>query len=171
MQQVIAVEVAGSGQRIDEGERRSRAVHHGDRRGAVEGDDGGRLKALQKSVEANDLGPVRILGLRRLTVQGGDRRLERERPGAAAQGLLDERQRLGDLVVIPAATVLRFENDEVAGLVEARVAPRVVQQHEGEEGPVASGGGGAISALTRRASRIASTQRSGLTSASPRVGR
>ena len=102
MQQVVAVEVAGSGQRIDEGERRSRAVHHGDRRGAVEGDDGGRLKALQKSVEANDLGPVRILGLRRLTVQGG---------------------------------------------------------------------GGAISALTRRASRIASTQRSGLTSASPRVGR
>src|SRR5207245_3720566 len=60
VQQVVAVEVAGSGQRLDEGERRARAVHHGDRRGAVEGDDGGRMKALQKSVEAKELGPDRI---------------------------------------------------------------------------------------------------------------
>src|SRR2546425_5791960 len=53
--------------------------------------------------------------------------------GAAAQGLVDERQRFGDLIVIPATTVLLLEQDEVAGLVEPRVPPRVVQEHRSEE--------------------------------------
>src|SRR5256886_11681192 len=59
-----------------------------------------------------------------LAVQGRDRRLQRVRARAAAQGFLDERQRLGDLWVIPAATVLFLEQDEVAGLVQTGVAPR-----------------------------------------------
>src|SRR5205809_2130205 len=59
MEQVIAVEVAGGGQRLDEGERRAGAVHHGDRRRAVQGDDGGGLQALEHIVQPDDLRPVR----------------------------------------------------------------------------------------------------------------
>src|SRR5262249_24238188 len=98
MQEMVAVEMPGRGERVDERERRSRAVDHGARRGAIQGDDGGRLNALQKLVETNDLRPVRVLGPRRLTVQGGDRRLERVGPGAAAQRLGHEWEGLGDLL-------------------------------------------------------------------------
>ena len=81
---MIAVEVAGGGERVDEAERRLGAVHHRDRRGAVQGDDGGGLQALENVVEADDLGPVRLVGPRRLAVQGRDRRLQRVRARAAA---------------------------------------------------------------------------------------
>src|SRR5437870_2921751 len=109
VQQVIAVEIASVGERADDRERCPRAVHHRDGRGSVQGDDGGGLHALQEIVEANDLGPVRVLGPRRLAVQGGDRRLQRVLTRAAAQGLLDERQRLVDLRVIPATAILLLE--------------------------------------------------------------
>src|SRR2546426_3363408 len=78
MEQVIAVEVAGGGQRLDEGERRLRADHHGDRRCAVQGDDGGGLQALEHIVEPDDLRPVRVFGPRRLTMERRDRRLRSE---------------------------------------------------------------------------------------------
>ena len=51
-------------------------------------------------------------------MQRRDRRLQRERTRPAAKRLLDQRQRLGDLLLIPAAAILLFENDEIAGLVE-----------------------------------------------------
>ena len=63
----------------------------------------------------------------------GDRRLQREGTGFAAHRLVDERQRLGDLRVVPAAAILLVEHDDVARLVEARLAARVVEQHEREE--------------------------------------
>ena len=66
-------------------------------------------------------------------MQRRDRRLQRERPRTATQGLLHERERLGDLRVIPAATILLFEQDEVAGRVAPRVAPRIVQEHQREK--------------------------------------
>jgi hypothetical protein len=59
--------------------------------------------------------------------------LDAERAGAGAQRLLHERQGLGDLRAVPAAAVLLLEHDEVAVLVEPRVAPRVVQEHQGEQ--------------------------------------
>ncbi len=111
----------------------ARAVHHRDRHRAVQRHDGRGLQALEKVVEADDLRPVRLLGARRLAMQGRDRRLQRERAGAAAKRLLDQRQRLGDLRVIPAAAILLLEHDEIAGRVETRLAPRIVQQHEREE--------------------------------------
>ena len=123
MQEMIAIEIARGGERVDEGERRPGAVHHRDGRGSVQGNDGGGLHALKHVVEANDLGPVRVLGPCRLAVQGRDRRLQRVRTRTAAQGLLDERQRLLDLRAIPAATVLLLEENEVAGQVQTGVAP------------------------------------------------
>src|SRR5256885_1235872 len=134
MQQVIPVEVAGGGELVDEREGRPRALHHGDRRRAIQGDDGRGLQALEHVVEPDDLGPVRVLGPRRLAVQGRDRRLQRERTGPAPKRLLDERQRFGDLLVIPAATILLVQKDEIADRVETRVAPCVVQQHDGRNG-------------------------------------
>ena len=80
-------------------------------------------EAFEKIVEPDDLRPVRIFGPRRLTMQGRDRRLQRERTGPAAKRLLDERQRLGDLLLVPAAAILLFEKDEIAGLIETGIAP------------------------------------------------
>ena len=84
---------------------------------------GDGCRRLQKIVEPYDLAPVRIFSPRRLTMQGSDRSLQSERTGAAAKRLLDQRQRLGDLLSIPAAAVLLFENDDIAGLIETGIAP------------------------------------------------
>src|SRR5437870_4876205 len=106
---LVAVEIAGRGERVDQDERRLRAVGHGHRRGAVQGDDGGGLQPLEEVVQPDDLRPVRVFRPRGLTVQRCDGRLEPEGTGAAAQGLVDERQRFRDLIVIPATTVLLLE--------------------------------------------------------------
>ena len=66
-------------------------------------------------------------------MQRRDRRLQRERAGPAAQRLLHQRQRLGDLPLVPAAAILLFENDDIAGVVEPRIAPRIVKQHQREQ--------------------------------------
>ena len=56
-------------------------------------------------------------------MQRGDRRLHRERTETAAKRFVDERQRFGDLPVVPATSILLFEQDEIAGPVETGVAP------------------------------------------------
>jgi hypothetical protein len=68
MQQVIAIESTGCGERVDEHERRPRAVHHGDRRGPVQGHDRGGVQALKQIVEVQDLRPIRIFSPHRLTM-------------------------------------------------------------------------------------------------------
>ena len=78
MQQVIAVEIAGCGKGINQRQRRLQAVHHGDGHRAVQRHDGRGLHALEKIVEPENLRPIRIFGPRRLTMQGGDRRLKSE---------------------------------------------------------------------------------------------
>src|SRR5262245_14406293 len=123
MEQVVTVDLAGGGQRIDERQRRPRTVHHGDRRRAVQGLDGRRLHAVEEVVEPDDLGPVGVFGSRGPTMNGGNRRLQRERTGTATQRLLDERQRLGDLLPIPEAAILILEEHEIARLVETGRAP------------------------------------------------
>src|SRR5207245_6387934 len=69
MQQMITVELAAGGERIDERERRPRAVRHRDRRRAVQGHDGGGLLALEELVEPDDLRPVRVFDASRLAMQ------------------------------------------------------------------------------------------------------
>ena len=78
---------------------------------------GDGCRRLQKIVEPYDLAPVRIFSPRRLTMQGSDRSLQNERTGAAAKRLLDQRQRLRDLLVIPAAAILLLKNDQIAGII------------------------------------------------------
>ena len=47
---------------------------------------------------------------------------------------VEERERLGDLVVVPPRAVLVGEQDEPAGRVDPGVATRVLEQQEREEG-------------------------------------
>ena len=50
-------------------------------------------------------------------MQRRDGRLQREWPGPAAQRLLDERQRFGNLLLIPPPPILLVEHDEITGVV------------------------------------------------------
>jgi hypothetical protein len=84
MKKMVAVQIAGLGQRVDERERGFRSVHHGDRHCAVQRHDGRGLHPLEHIVEPDDLRPVRLFGAGRLTMQRRDRRLQRERAGPAA---------------------------------------------------------------------------------------
>ena len=56
-------------------------------------------------------------------MQGRDGCLGRERPGFGAERFRDERQRFGDLRLIPQPAVLLFESDEIAGLIDTGSAP------------------------------------------------
>src|SRR5262245_30024740 len=101
MQQMIVVEIAGGGERIDQGEGGFRAFHHGNCHSPVERHDGRGLESFKKTVEADNLRPVRIFGTRCLAMYRRDRRLDSEGAGPAAERLLNQWQRLGDLSLIP----------------------------------------------------------------------
>ena len=85
MQKMIVVEIAGCGERLDERQRRPRAVDHRDRHCTVQRHDGRWLHAFERIVEPDDLWPVSIFSLCRLTMLGGYRRLQRKLAGLATQ--------------------------------------------------------------------------------------
>jgi len=66
---------------------------------------------FQEIVQLDDLRPVGVFGPRRLAMQGRDRRLRRERTRAGAKRLLHQRQRLGDLPLVPPPAILIIENN------------------------------------------------------------
>ena len=78
-------------------------------------------------------------------------------PGPATKRLFHQRQRLGNLVAIPAAAILLFENHDIACLIDTGIAPGVLQQHEREQG----------GSLCRR---LASSQRSDQAAQPNRLG-
>ena len=98
-------------------------------------------------------------------MQGGDRRLQREGPGPPRSASSTSGSAFGDLPLIPAAAVLLFQNNQIAGLIETGRAPRIVQQHEGQQAGRLGRRLRRISVLTRRPSRMASAHRSVRTSA------
>ena len=63
-------------------------------------------------------------------MHGGDRRLDRVRSGASLKRCFHQRQRFRDLRLIPQAAILLFEDDQIACLVETRIAPGVMKQHQ-----------------------------------------
>ena len=144
-------------------------MNHRDRHGAVQRHDGRRLEALQKIVKPEDLRPVRIFESRRLTMQRCDRSLHGEWAGPHPKRFLYQRQRFGDLPLVPTAAILLFEENKIAGLIETRIAPGIVKEHESEQDrslpPEACRRWTRhIRVLTRRPRRMASAQRSVLTS-------
>lgn len=86
-----------------------------------------------------------------------DRRLQGVGPDAAAgQGPLDQAEPLDDQSTIPQSAVLLVEPHQFAAGRDPRLAPRVVQQHQGEQAEGLSGS----SSTSRRPTRIASPLRS-----------
>jgi hypothetical protein len=68
---MIVVEIVRGGHAIHHRKPCTRAFHHRDCYGAVQGHNRGRLHALQSIVEPDDLGPVRVRGLRGFAMLGG----------------------------------------------------------------------------------------------------
>ena len=135
-EQVIAVELAALVELIHELETALERTRHRDRHRAVERDHRRGMHARQDPVERGDLNPVGVGGRARLGVHRRDRRLEHVRagrPAALAQGGLDQGRAFLDLRAVPARAVLLGEQHDVARSVQPGLAPRVVEQHEGEE--------------------------------------
>ena len=123
MQQVVPFEIAGRVQCIDQRKRLSRTVDHCDCYRTIQRHNGRGLDALEKIIQPKDLRPIRIFGTRRLTMQRRNRRLYGKRRQPSSERLLDQGLSFGDLPLIPAATILFFENDEVACFAQACIAP------------------------------------------------
>ena len=89
---------------------------------------------MELVVERDDLGPVGRRAGRGVGVDGGDGRLDLERPGlVAAQAGPDEVVALGDEAAIPARAVLVGEADHRPVGSGARGSPGLGEQHEREE--------------------------------------
>ena len=135
MEQVVAVERAVAGERVDQVQPLRRAVGHRDRDRLVQRHHRAGLDAAELRVEQRDLAPVGRAGPRRLRVDRGDRRLQRVRARRPPQRqrAVDERQRLADHRAVPALAVLLLEQHEVAVGADPRRAPRVVEEHQREQ--------------------------------------
>ncbi len=102
-----------------------------DRNRAIERDDGRRLQPLQRRVKLIDSGPVGLREPLRLIVQPSDGGLHliRARP-AMPHRLFEKRQALCNHGLVPEPSILIFKQYDRALVVETRICPRVLQQHE-----------------------------------------
>src|SRR5262245_45829272 len=66
-------------------------------------------------------------------MHGCDRCLDRESSRPALKCLSDEGKRFADLLLIPAGSILILEEDDVTGIIQASIAPRIVQQHQSHQ--------------------------------------
>ena len=92
-------------------------------------------RAQKLAVELCDLGPVRLLCAHRLGVDGGDRGLERVEAGAAAhEGRPSQRDAFPDRLAVPEAAILVLEQHDLPRVRKPRRPPRIVEEHQREEG-------------------------------------
>src|SRR5579871_1077999 len=130
MKQMKVLEVVVCYERLHHFERRRWTVNHCDCHTSIQGHDGTRLNNLKKVIEPENLMPIRVLGASRPAVHSHECCLERERSGSPLHGLLDKRQSLLDLDSVPETAMLRLQEDEVACRIAARIAARVVEEHQ-----------------------------------------
>ncbi len=64
---------------------------------------------------------------------GCNRCLKCKRSGFAIDSLCDQPQCFRDLILIPKTAILFFEYDQIACLIQARLSPRIVQEHQGNQ--------------------------------------
>ena len=133
MKDVVVLKFAVAGERIHDSQPRWRTLHHRHSHSSVERDDRRRLQSFQEVVKAHDLRPVGFLVPGGLAMQRGNRRLHCEWTWSAAQRLLHEWKRFGNLFPIPTGAILVLEKNEFTGFIQARIAARVVKQHQREE--------------------------------------
>jgi len=94
------------------------------------------VDAHQNLIQAGDLRPVGILVAWGSHVQCRDRGLHSVGacPNQGLQRSFDPAQSLGHLRLVPARAILRFEHDGVAVRGGASVAPRIVEEHQRQQG-------------------------------------
>ena len=121
-------------ERVEGGEAGGGAAELGDGDGPVEGDHRVRAQRVELVVEGDDLRPVGCLGGGGVGVDGGDGRLDLERPGlVAAQAGADEVVPFGDERAVPPGAVLVGEADHRSVGGGAGRLPSLGEQHEREE--------------------------------------
>src|SRR4029453_5190737 len=106
MQQMIVFKITAGGKVIDKRECGASSVDHGDGNRPVQRDNRRRLDAFERVVKPDDLRQIRVFCARRLTMHSGDWRLKRKRADPDTKRLVDKRQRLRDLLLVPTAPVL-----------------------------------------------------------------
>ena len=130
--------VAGHpGVRLERGEQLEPcrwAAHHRHGDGPIEGHHRVRGDRLERLVQHEDLGPVRVLGAPCLVMDCRDCRLELVGPGRSpGEGRRDQRRSLVDHRPVPAAAVLAVERHEAAVGPGASRPPRIREQHQREQ--------------------------------------
>lgn len=134
VQQVIVVELSAGQQIVDQPQASFGPFAHGHRHRAVQFDHRRGADAQQHVVEPDDLRPVGLRGAGRLGVHGDDRGLQGVGPESPrGQRTLDQRRTFLDLRPVPQAAVLVIETHQLARLIGACGAARVVQQHQREQ--------------------------------------
>jgi hypothetical protein len=129
---MVVVEMEALRHAVDERETHSGTLRHGHRYGAIQGDDGRRLGTLENVVEQNNPPPVGVFSAFGPAVFGRNGCLQRVWTRSLNQRRPRQRQRLCNLPMIPSASILIFQSDQVTGSIEPRIATRIVKQHERE---------------------------------------
>ena len=124
-QEVVTTELLGLEERVDELEPRFGPERHADRDRTVEVDDRRRHELRERVVQRHDSLPVGVLGDAGAGVAGGDRGLERVRPGRAAEplGARERGEAASDEQPVPARPVLVDQRDRRAVGPGARAEP------------------------------------------------
>src|SRR4051794_31292012 len=108
------------------------AVGEADGDGTVELDYRGWCELHERAEEVGDLPPVGLL----LDLERRDRRLQLVLTGAPqTHGTLQRPKALADARLVPPRAVLLADRKVAAVLVDARDAPRVMQEHQREQSP------------------------------------
>ena len=128
MEEVVAVELYR--ERFHQLEAARFALGLGDGHRPVQLDDRAGRRSGEEGVQGGDPIPVGIGRRRRTRVLGGDRGLERVGSRRQPRGELET---LRDLLSVPEGAVLVVEEHERPVRTRARVAPRALQQHQGEQ--------------------------------------
>jgi hypothetical protein len=97
----------------------------------IQSDDRRRGGAHQFLVKCNNLFPIRFIRGPGFSVQRCDGALNLIVAGAAhCERCFNQPHALIDLFAIPKRTILFFESDEFAPVVDARGASRILQEHQ-----------------------------------------
>src|SRR5215469_6462353 len=131
VKEVVALQL--SCEHIDLLQALGRTPRHRERDTTIQRYDRRRLQPLEKVVELQDLMPVRFFGARSMAMERRDGGLHREGSGRSPDRLSHKREGLVDLAPVPPSAILLLERYDLPAVVNPRVPPRIVQQHERQQ--------------------------------------
>src|SRR5262245_16684948 len=110
------------------------AYREGDGNGPIQLDDGRALVVQELFVQDGNLPPIRVRGRRCLGMNRRNRTLNLIGTWPPhPKGTLDVPNALVDLRAVPLVPILILEKHQIAFVADARLAPRVVEQHERQQ--------------------------------------